>query len=54
MNELVGNPTLQKFIAELKKSGGICHLMGLASPGGVHAHQNHMVELARYRGRRRE
>ena len=41
------NPTLLDFIAKLKKSGGTCHLMGLASPGGVHAHQNHMVALAR-------
>jgi 2,3-bisphosphoglycerate-independent phosphoglycerate mutase len=45
--ELEANPALQKFIAALKKSGGTCHLMGLASPGGVHAHQDHIVALAR-------
>ncbi|MDR3450046.1 MAG: 2,3-bisphosphoglycerate-independent phosphoglycerate mutase [Alphaproteobacteria bacterium] len=46
-NELAGNPALQKYITALKNSGGVCHLMGLASPGGVHAHQDHMVALAR-------
>ena len=45
--ELEANPDLQNFIAALKKSGGVCHLMGLASPGGVHSHQDHMVALAR-------
>jgi 2,3-bisphosphoglycerate-independent phosphoglycerate mutase len=40
------NKNLQDFIAALKKSGGTCHLMGLASPGGVHAHQDHAVALA--------
>lgn len=46
-NELAGNPTLQNLIAKLKQSKGTCHIMGLASPGGVHAHQDHMVALAR-------
>jgi 2,3-bisphosphoglycerate-independent phosphoglycerate mutase len=45
--ELAANPALQKLIAALKKSGGTCHLMGLASPGGVHAHQDHIVALAK-------
>src|ERR1700753_3477896 len=45
--EFPPSPALQDFIAALKKSGGACHLMGLASPSGVHAHQTHMVELAR-------
>jgi 2,3-bisphosphoglycerate-independent phosphoglycerate mutase len=40
------NRNLQDFIATLKKSGGVAHLMGLASPGGVHAHQDHLVVLA--------
>jgi len=40
-------PTLVGFIQKLKESGGVCHLMGLASPGGVHAHQAHIVALAR-------
>ncbi|MDE2029793.1 MAG: 2,3-bisphosphoglycerate-independent phosphoglycerate mutase, partial [Alphaproteobacteria bacterium] len=45
--DLAKNPALQNFIAALKKSGGVCHLMGLASPGGVHAHQNHIAALAK-------
>src|SRR5262249_55534530 len=28
-------------------SGGTCPLLGLISPGGVHAHQDHAVALAR-------
>jgi 2,3-bisphosphoglycerate-independent phosphoglycerate mutase len=45
--ELAKNSALQDLIKKLKQSGGTCHLMGLASPGGVHAHQDHMVALAR-------
>jgi len=45
--ELGSNVALQNFIATLKRSAGVCHLMGLASPGGVHAHQDHIVALAR-------
>lgn len=43
---LAGLPALQAFVAALKASGGRCHLMGLVSPGGVHAHQDHAVALA--------
>ena len=45
--EINQNETLLKQIAALKASGGTCHLMGLCSPGGVHAHQDHMVALAK-------
>ena len=41
------NPALTRHIAALKETGGTCHLMGLLSPGGVHAHQDHFVALAR-------
>jgi len=41
------NAALKKFIADLQESGGTCHLLGLVSPGGVHSHQSHIVELAR-------
>jgi 2,3-bisphosphoglycerate-independent phosphoglycerate mutase len=44
---LAKNPALKDFTAALKQSGGVCHLMGLASPGGVHAHQDHMAALAK-------
>ena len=40
-------PRLLDFIAALKNSGGVCHLMGLLSPGGVHSHQDHIAALAK-------
>ena len=40
-------PALTELIAKLRKSGGVCHLMGLVSPGGVHSHQDHAAALAR-------
>ena len=40
-------PALRAFIAALETSGGTAHLAGLCSPGGVHAHQAHMIEAAR-------
>jgi 2,3-bisphosphoglycerate-independent phosphoglycerate mutase len=39
-------PALKAFVAALRKSGGRAHLAGLASPGGVHSHQDHMVAAA--------
>ena len=42
-------PALVDLIGKLKASGGTCHLLGLASPGGVHAHQDHAAALARIR-----
>jgi len=44
---LAANPALGQLIDKLKASGGACHLMGLISPGGVHAHQDQIVALAR-------
>ncbi len=44
---LARNPELVHHISALKASGGTCHLMGLCSPGGVHAHQSHILALAR-------
>ena len=44
---LAKNPRLRDFIATLKKSGGVCHLLGLLSPGGVHSHQDQIAALAR-------
>ena len=40
-------PALRELIAALRRSGGVCHLMGLVSPGGVHSHQDHAAALAR-------
>jgi len=45
--ELARNPELTRFIAKLKETGGSCQLMGLLSPGGVHAHQDHIIALAK-------
>ena len=44
---LTRNPALLSLIEKLRESGGRCHLMGLVSPGGVHSHQNHILEIAR-------
>jgi 2,3-bisphosphoglycerate-independent phosphoglycerate mutase len=44
---LAANPALTAMIAAIKVQGGICHLMGLLSPGGVHSHQDHLAALAR-------
>ncbi|MBN66011.1 MAG: phosphoglycerate mutase (2,3-diphosphoglycerate-independent) [Rickettsiales bacterium] len=44
---LANNAVLQAHIAALQASGGTCHLMGLVSDGGVHAHQNHIIALAK-------
>ncbi|MBM3489842.1 MAG: 2,3-bisphosphoglycerate-independent phosphoglycerate mutase [Alphaproteobacteria bacterium] len=43
---LARNAALDDFVAKLRRSGGRCHLMGLLSPGGVHAHQAHVAALA--------
>ncbi len=40
------NPALQRFIEKLKASGGTAHIAGLASPGGVHSHQDHIARAA--------
>src|SRR5437879_2226390 len=45
--EIARQPALQDLIAPLKRSGGACHLMGLVSPGGVHSHQDHAIDLAK-------
>lgn len=44
--EVAKSPILAAFIAKLKQSKGVCHLLGLASPGGVHSHQDHAAALA--------
>jgi len=44
---LAKNPALAGFINKIKNGTGVCHLLGLLSPGGVHSHQAHMVALAK-------
>lgn len=43
--ELAQKPEMAEFINKLKTSGGTAHLLGLLSPGGVHAHQRHMAAM---------
>ena len=45
--DLARNATLKDFIAALRDKDRTCHLLGLLSPGGVHAHQDHIAALAR-------
>ncbi len=40
------NPGLAAFVAAVKARGGTAHVAGLASPGGVHAHQRHVAAVA--------
>ncbi len=41
------NPALREFIAAVQGTKGTAHLAGLTSPGGVHAHQAHLIQAAR-------
>ena len=41
------NPRLAAFTAAAREAGGTAHVLGLMSPGGVHAHQNHIAAAAR-------
>jgi 2,3-bisphosphoglycerate-independent phosphoglycerate mutase len=43
---LTGGAPFEAFVAALRESGGTAHLLGLVSPGGVHAHQDHIAALA--------
>jgi bisphosphoglycerate-independent phosphoglycerate mutase (AlkP superfamily) len=43
---LLQQEALQEHIEILQQNGGTCHLLGLVSPGGVHAMQDHMVAVA--------
>jgi 2,3-bisphosphoglycerate-independent phosphoglycerate mutase len=40
------SPALGAFAAALAVSRGVAHVAGLASPGGVHAHQRHIAAAA--------
>jgi 2,3-bisphosphoglycerate-independent phosphoglycerate mutase len=44
--EIEQAPALTGLVDALRRSGGACHLLGLLSDGGVHAHQDHAVALA--------
>lgn len=38
-------PSFQEFTSALQATKGTCHVMGLFSPGGVHSHQDHILEF---------
>ena len=42
---LAAHPDLIALAAKLRASGGTAHVMGLLSPGGVHAHQDHFLAV---------
>lgn len=44
---LKDNKYLNEFIEKVKSSNGSCHLLGLLSDGGVHAHIDHIIALAK-------
>lgn len=37
------NPSLTDFIAKVKSKGGMAHLIGVVSDGGVHGHISHVI-----------
>ncbi len=43
---LAQNPELHNLVSNLQETGGTCHIMGLVSDGGVHAHIDHIAALA--------
>ncbi len=42
------NHDLNKLLSNLQQSNKACHIMGLASDGGVHAHIEHLIFLAEF------
>lgn len=46
-NHVATNPIYQTFMEKTVTANGDCHLLGLLSPGGVHAHQDHLLQLAK-------
>ncbi len=40
-------PAFVTLVEAARRTGGVCHLMGLVSDGGVHSHQDHAAALAR-------
>ena len=41
------NEAVVAFVTKLKASGGVAHLMGVISDGGVHGHLNHVLAACR-------
>ena len=45
---LAENKTLNSTIANINKRNGAIHIIGLCSDGGVHSHEDHILELIKY------
>ncbi len=45
--DLARHPRLDSLFQYLRASGGALHVMGLLSPGGVHAHESHLLDAIR-------
>ena len=45
--EFASLPALQKFVDHLKSTGGVAHIAGVMSDGGVHSHIDHMIATAK-------
>ncbi len=43
--DLDKDTTLTQFLSETKTNGGIVHIAGLFSEGGVHGHRDHLIKL---------
>ncbi len=41
-------PQFQHFVQAMQSSKGACHIVGLISDGGVHAHRDHIVSLIQH------
>jgi 2,3-bisphosphoglycerate-independent phosphoglycerate mutase len=41
------NPQFKKLVDASKAASGVCHVLGLVSPGGVHSHQAHIATMAK-------
>jgi 2,3-bisphosphoglycerate-independent phosphoglycerate mutase len=46
--EFFQNTAFKKAVAHVKKTGGRLHLLGMVSPGGVHASQEHLSSLLEF------
>lgn len=44
---LAKNDLLNDLVTKVKASGGVCHIAGLLSDGGVHAHIDHIIGVAK-------
>src|ERR1700722_16802435 len=45
--KLAAMPPLTEFVAKVKATSGVAHVLGLMSPGGVHSHQGQIAALCR-------